>query len=159
MQADVRSAVPRTAPVTRNLISVGRANEASSHEYAPQKYDRPHTRAIVALRTAISKTCYPTLSVLAEGGMGMTMCNVSESVHLCCNQKQPHILHICTRAEEGERRVSVAMVRIYHGHGLVRLVARARVAVFHPFLSFLIDAPKIYLFKLIELFFELPVWY
>jgi hypothetical protein len=54
-QADVRSAVPRSAPATRNLISAGRADEASSHEYAPQKHDRSHTRANVALRTAISE--------------------------------------------------------------------------------------------------------
>jgi hypothetical protein len=40
-QADVRSAVPRTAPMMRNLISAGRANEASSREYAPQRHDRP----------------------------------------------------------------------------------------------------------------------
>jgi hypothetical protein len=36
-QADVRSAVPRTVPMMRNLISVGQADEASSCEYAPQK--------------------------------------------------------------------------------------------------------------------------
>jgi hypothetical protein len=71
MQADVRSAVPRTAPATRNLIGTGRADEASSREYAPQKPGRPYTRASVSLRTAISEACSPTLSVLAEGGMGM----------------------------------------------------------------------------------------
>jgi hypothetical protein len=70
-QTDVRSVVPRTASATRNLISTGRANEASSREYAPQKPDRPHTRASVSLRTAISETCSPILSVLAEGGIGM----------------------------------------------------------------------------------------
>jgi hypothetical protein len=64
-QADVRSAVPRTAPVMRNLISVGQADEASSHEYAPQKPDRLHTCASVSLRTAISEAYSPTLSVLA----------------------------------------------------------------------------------------------
>jgi hypothetical protein len=64
-QPDVRSAVPRTAPATRNLISDGRADEASSREYAPQKPDHPHTRASVSLRTAISEACSPTLSVLA----------------------------------------------------------------------------------------------
>jgi hypothetical protein len=36
MQVDVRSAVSRTAPTTRNLISAGRADEASSREYAPK---------------------------------------------------------------------------------------------------------------------------
>jgi hypothetical protein len=75
MQADVRSAVPRTASTTKNWIRVGRADEASSHEYAPQKPDRPHTHASVALRTVISEACSPTLSVLAEGGMGMDVCN------------------------------------------------------------------------------------
>jgi hypothetical protein len=68
MQADVRSAVPQTAPATKSLISVGRANQASSREYAPQKPDRPHTRSSVALQTTISEACSPTLSVLAEGG-------------------------------------------------------------------------------------------
>jgi hypothetical protein len=46
---------------TRNLINVGRADEASSREYAPQKPYRPHTRASVALRTAILEACSPTL--------------------------------------------------------------------------------------------------
>jgi hypothetical protein len=39
---------------------------------------------------------------------------------------------------------------IYHGygHGPARQAAtRARVAVFHPFLNFLIDEPMIYLFS------------
>jgi hypothetical protein len=35
IRADVRSAVPQTVPTTRNLISAGRADEASSREYAP----------------------------------------------------------------------------------------------------------------------------
>jgi hypothetical protein len=60
MQADVRNAVPRTTPTTKNWISVGRADGASSREYAPQKPERSHTSASVALRTTI-----------AEGGMGM----------------------------------------------------------------------------------------
>jgi hypothetical protein len=68
MQADVRSTVPRMVPMTKNWISVGRADEAISREYAPKKPDRPHTRTSVALRTAISEDCSPTLSVLAEGG-------------------------------------------------------------------------------------------
>jgi hypothetical protein len=80
MQADVRSAVPRTAPTTSNLISAGRADEASSREYAPQKPDCPHTRACVSLRTAISEVCSPTLSVLAEGGMGWVVRNASDNV-------------------------------------------------------------------------------
>jgi hypothetical protein len=71
MQADVRSAAPRTAPATMNLISVGQADEASSREYTPQKPDHPHTRASVALRTSISEACSPTLSELIEGGTGM----------------------------------------------------------------------------------------
>jgi hypothetical protein len=61
MQADVRNAVPRTAPVTSNLISAGRADEASSHKYTPQKPDRLHTCASVTLQTTISEACSPTL--------------------------------------------------------------------------------------------------
>jgi hypothetical protein len=80
MQAHVSSAVHLTAPATRNLISAGWADEASSREYAPQKPDRPHTHASVALRTAISEAYAPTLSVLAKGGMGMAVCNASETV-------------------------------------------------------------------------------
>jgi hypothetical protein len=71
MQADVRSEVPQTAPTSKNRISVGRAKGASSRNYAPQKPDRPHTRASVALRTAILESCSTTISVLAEGGTGM----------------------------------------------------------------------------------------
>jgi hypothetical protein len=71
MQADVRSAVPRTTPTTRNLINARRADEASVREYAPQKPDRPHTHASVSLRTVISEAYFPTLSVLAEGGTRM----------------------------------------------------------------------------------------
>jgi hypothetical protein len=55
----------------RNLINVGQTDGASSREYAPQNLYHPHTRASVALRTAISKACSPTLSMLAEGGTGM----------------------------------------------------------------------------------------
>jgi hypothetical protein len=106
MKANVHSAVPRTVPATRNLISVGRADEASSHEYTPQKPNRSHTRARVALRMAISEACSPTPSVLPEGGTGMAVCNESETVRTCCNQKQPHLLCICTRAEGGERTVT-----------------------------------------------------
>jgi hypothetical protein len=109
MQADVRCVVPRTSSATRNLVSVGRVDEASSREYAPQKPDRPHTRAGVALRTTISEACSPTLSVLEEGGMGMAVCNVSETVRTYCYQKQPHLLRICTHAEGGERTVTVAI--------------------------------------------------
>jgi hypothetical protein len=61
MQVDVRSIVPRTTPATRNLISVGRADEASSREYVSKKPDRPHTRASVALRTAISEAYFTVL--------------------------------------------------------------------------------------------------
>jgi hypothetical protein len=71
MQTDVRSAVPRTASAMRNMISAGRADEASSREYAPQKPDSPHTRASVALQTTISESCSPTYSVFAEGGTGI----------------------------------------------------------------------------------------
>jgi hypothetical protein len=38
---------------------------------APQKSNRPHTRASVSLRSVISEACSPTLSVLAEDGTGM----------------------------------------------------------------------------------------
>jgi hypothetical protein len=75
MQADVHSAVPRTVSATRNLISAGRVNEASSREYAPQKPDRSHTRVSVALRTTISEGCSPTLSVLAEGATRIRFCS------------------------------------------------------------------------------------
>jgi len=45
-------------------------------------------------------------------------------------------------------------------HGPARpAAARARVAVLHPFLNFSIDAPMVHLFKLIDLSFELPIWY
>jgi hypothetical protein len=67
MQADVRSAVPRTVPTTKNWISVGRADGVSSREYTPQKHDRPHSRASVALRTIISEAFSLTLSVLVGG--------------------------------------------------------------------------------------------
>jgi hypothetical protein len=109
MQADVHSEVPRTVLMTRNWISVGWADGASNREYAPQKPDHPHTRASVALRTAISKACSPTLSVLAEGGTGMVVCNASESVRTYYNQKQHHLLHICTRIEGGEQTVTDAI--------------------------------------------------
>jgi hypothetical protein len=109
MQVDVHSEVPQTAPATKNLFSVGRADEASSHEYAPQKPDRPHTRASVALRTATSEAYSPTFSVLAEGGAGMAVCNTPETVRAYYNQKQSPLLRICTRAEGGERTVTVAI--------------------------------------------------
>jgi hypothetical protein len=44
-------------------------------------------------------------------------------------------------------------------HGRRRRRARARVAVLHPFLNFSIDAPMVHLFKLIDLSFELSIWY
>jgi hypothetical protein len=71
MQACVRNAVSRTMSTTKNWISVGRADGASGREYDPQKPDRPHTHASVALWTMISKACSPTLSMLIEGAMGM----------------------------------------------------------------------------------------
>jgi hypothetical protein len=116
MQADIRSAVHRTASATKNLIRVGRADKASSREYAPQKPDRLHIRASVALWMAISEACSPTLSVLVEGGTGMVVCNVSEidwcRVSTYCgvqHQKQPHLLHIYTRAEGGQQTVTVTI--------------------------------------------------
>ena len=71
MQADVRSAVPRMVPTMKNLISVGRADGASSREYAPKKPGHPHTCASVALWTTISEACSPTHYVLAEGETGI----------------------------------------------------------------------------------------
>jgi hypothetical protein len=116
MQEDVRSAVPRTAPATKNLICVGRADKASSRKYASQKPDRPHTRASAAPRTTISEACSPTLSVLAECGTRMTVCNTSETIRCrvsvyCAvqHQKQPHLLRIYTRAEGWQRTVTVNM--------------------------------------------------
>jgi hypothetical protein len=104
MQADVCSAVPRTPPATRNLISVGRADKSSSHEYAPQKRDRTHTRASVALRTTISEACSPTLSMLVEGGMGMTMCNTSETV-VCTviRSSLPSFVYVHAQREANEQ--------------------------------------------------------
>jgi hypothetical protein len=84
MLEEVCSAVPRTASAMRNLISVGRTDKASNREYAPQKPDRPHTRASVALQMAILEACSPTLSMLAEGGTGMVVCNASETVCAYC---------------------------------------------------------------------------
>jgi hypothetical protein len=71
MQADVRSAVPRTASAMRNMISGGLADEASSREYAPQKPDRLHMSLCL-------EACSPTLSGLAKGGTGMVVCNAYE---------------------------------------------------------------------------------
>ena len=51
--------------------AAGQTDHASSREDAPQKSDRPHTRASVSLRSVISEACSPTLSVLAEDGTGM----------------------------------------------------------------------------------------
>jgi hypothetical protein len=80
VQEDVRSAVPRTVAGKKNSSTrqLGKAtnskavdDHASSREDAPQKSDRPHTRASVSLRSVISEACSPTLSVLAEDGTGM----------------------------------------------------------------------------------------
>jgi hypothetical protein len=175
MQADIRSAVPQTAPTTKNRISIGRADGASRREYAPQKLDRPHTRASVALRKAISETCSPTLCS-QKVGRKWAVCNSSENLFMCI-QKQPHLLCIYTRTERSEQIVTddsngrsslqakCATVRkeysdqgsIYHGPA--RPAARARVAVLHPFLNLSIDTPMVHLFKLIDLSLELLVWY
>jgi hypothetical protein len=79
MQANVRSAVPRTVPATRNVISAGRANEASSREYAPKN---------LIVRTPVQVSLYGRrfrrpglpLSMLAEGGTRMDVCNASDTV-------------------------------------------------------------------------------
>jgi hypothetical protein len=109
MQADVRSAIPRMAPATRNLINAGRADEASSREYAPQKPDRPHTRASVALRTVISEAYSPTLRFRRRWDS-----NRLSAMRLrlfVCNQKNHLLLllHICTCAEGGERTIMLAI--------------------------------------------------
>jgi hypothetical protein len=112
MQADVCSAVPRMATTTRNLISTGRANEASSREYAPQNLDCPHNRSSVALRTGISEACSPTLPVLTEGGTRMAMCNASKTIRVYCAVVTRSSLtssHIYTCAEGGQRTVTVAI--------------------------------------------------
>jgi hypothetical protein len=57
----------------------------------------------------ISEACSPTLSVLVEGGTGMAMCNALENVRTYYNQKQPHLLRICTRAEGGKQTVTVSI--------------------------------------------------
>jgi hypothetical protein len=109
MEVDVHSVAPRTASASRNLISVDRADEASSREYAPQKHDRPHTCASVALWMVISEACSPILFVLVEGGTRMAVCNASETVRTCYNQKQPTLLHIFTCAEGGEWTITVVI--------------------------------------------------
>jgi hypothetical protein len=57
---------------------------------------------------------------------------------------------------------------IYHGTSMASVSASATawpgkrgacVAVFHPFLNFLIDAPMVHLFKFIDLSLKLLVWY
>jgi hypothetical protein len=170
MQADVCSVVPRTAPATRNLISVSRAYEASGREYAPQKPDRPHTRASVALRTTISEAYALTLSMLAEGGTRMAVCNASETVWcsyvLSSPEAAPPPSYIYTHrgrpTDTNGRHQSKEYSDhglIYHGLGSTRSATRSRVAVLHPFLIFSIDAAMVHLFKLVELSLELPVWY
>jgi hypothetical protein len=90
-------------------VLVGRTKRAVASAL-PKKPNRPHTRASVALRTVILEACSPTLSVLAEGVTGMVVCNASESIRAYChNQKQPHLLRIYTRAEGGQRTVTVAI--------------------------------------------------
>ncbi len=71
VQEDVRSAVPRTVAGKKNSSTrqlgktsneaAGQTDHASSREDAPQKSDRPHTRASVSLRSVISEACSPTL--------------------------------------------------------------------------------------------------
>jgi hypothetical protein len=51
-------------------------------------------------------------------------------------------------------------VRLTTSHGLTRPAAPAHDwAVLHLFLNFSIDTPMVHLSKLIDLSFELPVWY
>jgi hypothetical protein len=90
MQTGLRSAVPRTTSITKNRIGVGRADGASNREYASEKTNRPHTRASVALPTAISEVCSRLRDCLR-------------------NRKSVHLLHIYTHAEGVEWTVMVAI--------------------------------------------------
>jgi hypothetical protein len=112
-QADACSAVPRTAPATRNLISVGRADEASSREYAPQKPDRPHTRASLSADDDFGGRLSHSLCS-QKVRRGWDVHNASENVRTCVlfcrrHQKQPHLLLIYTCTERGQRTVTVAI--------------------------------------------------
>jgi hypothetical protein len=121
MQVDVCSAVPQMTLAMRNLTSVCRADEASSREYTPQKPDRPHTHASVALWTTISEACSLTLSVLAEGGTGMAVCNTSETVRvyyaivLLPNPRSSltSSVYIHTHAEGDQRTITIAIIATF----------------------------------------------
>jgi hypothetical protein len=68
--------------------ALGRTDHASSRKYIrPQKSDRPHTRASISLRTAISEACSHTLSVLAE--YGTRTCRLQRVWEIVCNWKSP----------------------------------------------------------------------
>jgi hypothetical protein len=86
------------------LISVGREDEASSREYAPQKPYRPHTRASVSLRTVISEACSPTVCahrLWDRDRLYATRLRMSCVLSYCCrDQKQPPLLvYIHTQSE------------------------------------------------------------
>jgi hypothetical protein len=84
------------------------------------------------------QACSPTLSVLAEDGTGM-----------CCLQMRNRLKGIFGPRSDLPRATARPAAA----------AARARVAVLHLFLNFSIDAPMVHLFKLIDLSFELPIWY
>jgi hypothetical protein len=139
LQVDVRSAVPRTAPTTRNWIIVGRIDEASNREYIPQKHDRPHTRASVALWMMISEACSPSLCS-QKAGQECAKCNMSERL-FACNQKNQHLHRIYTQTEGGEQTLTNG----HHdghcsrqnaqplGRNIRTKVLYLLVAVLHPF--------------------------
>jgi hypothetical protein len=65
----VRRQITQCSP--KNGASDEELDQREQSRVRSQKPDRPHTRASVSLRMAISEACSPTLSVLAEGGTGM----------------------------------------------------------------------------------------
>jgi hypothetical protein len=102
MQVDVRSAIPRTVPATKNLISADRADDASSHEYAPQKIWSPAhpckcSSADDDFRGLLS---HSFCARRRWDGNGLSATRLSLFV---CNQKNLHLLCIYIHAEGGER--------------------------------------------------------
>jgi hypothetical protein len=114
-QADVRSAVPRTTPATRNLISASRADEASSREYAPQTWSPAHPCKCLSADGDFGGPLSHTLCAHRRwDGIGCVQhvwdCSVQSEYILCSrNQKQLHLLCIYTRDEGGQWTVTVAI--------------------------------------------------
>jgi hypothetical protein len=100
MQADVRSAVPRTAPAMRNLINAGRADEASSREY-PCKCSSADDNFGGLLSHSLSAR-------RRWDGNGLSATHLRLFV---CNQKNQHLLRlrICIHLERGEQTVIVTI--------------------------------------------------